>query len=118
NLHRDTMAAQNMCHIVREHLLHQCRPLYLQPRRKDRTYPWLDGPGSSGSTGRAAGRSSNTATQGSSQKRKAAGQAKAQSKKRLLSSQPTDPETAAVEDNSAPPSSSTITKDVKTKQVN
>ncbi|KAF9289007.1 hypothetical protein BGZ74_000809 [Mortierella antarctica] len=42
-LHRDTMAAHNMCNIVHEHLLHQRRPLYLQPKREDGTYPWMDG---------------------------------------------------------------------------
>ncbi|KAF9378214.1 hypothetical protein CPB97_009712 [Podila verticillata] len=36
------MAAHNMCNIVLEHLLYQRRPLYLQPRRKDGTYPWID----------------------------------------------------------------------------
>lgn len=46
--HRDTMAAHNMCNIVQERLLHQRRPLYLQPRRQDGTYPWLDPKGSSG----------------------------------------------------------------------
>ena len=45
-LHRDTMAAHNMC--IQERLLHQRRLLYLQPRRQDGTYPWLDPKGPSG----------------------------------------------------------------------
>lgn len=39
-MHRDTMAAHNLCNIVREQLCHLRRPFYVQPRRKDGTYPW------------------------------------------------------------------------------
>ncbi|KAF9401265.1 hypothetical protein BGX21_002232 [Mortierella sp. AD011] len=39
---RDVMAAKNMCKAVESYLLHQCRPLYLQPQRTDGTYPWED----------------------------------------------------------------------------
>ncbi|KAF9982287.1 hypothetical protein BGZ65_003029, partial [Modicella reniformis] len=40
-IHRDIMAAHNMCNAIRGHLLHQTRPLYLQPVDKDGNYPWM-----------------------------------------------------------------------------
>ncbi|KAF9922742.1 hypothetical protein FBU30_007139 [Linnemannia zychae] len=39
---RDIMAAKNMCRATKSHLLHRCRPMYLQPQRSDGTYPWQD----------------------------------------------------------------------------
>ncbi|KAG0097641.1 hypothetical protein BGZ93_002305 [Podila epicladia] len=126
-LHRDTMAAHNMCNIVLEHLLHQRRPLYLQPRRKDGTYPWMDKVASLGNTAAnntltsngdstAATGSSNIAGAGSSRKRKGSGQTKSQSKKPTLSLHSTAPlhaETAAVaKGRSALPSSNTTSSSI------
>ncbi|KAF9308190.1 hypothetical protein BG003_011453 [Podila horticola] len=96
------MAAHNMCNIVLEHLLHQRRPLYPQPRRKDGTYPWIDKLASLGNTATndtltsnddstAATGLSNSAGAGSSQKRKGKGQAKSQSKKPTLALHSTAP---------------------------
>ncbi|KAI8601276.1 hypothetical protein EDD21DRAFT_404594, partial [Dissophora ornata] len=40
-MHRDIMAGHNMCNAIRGHLLNQQRPLYLQPKDIDGTYPWM-----------------------------------------------------------------------------
>ncbi|KAF9545295.1 hypothetical protein EC957_011049, partial [Mortierella hygrophila] len=39
---RDVMASKNMNNAIKDHLIHQQRPLYLQPQRRDGTYPWMD----------------------------------------------------------------------------
>ncbi|KAF9996824.1 hypothetical protein BGZ79_009439 [Entomortierella chlamydospora] len=39
---RDTMASDNMNAIVKSYLTDQKRPLHLQPRRQDGSYPWND----------------------------------------------------------------------------
>ncbi|KAG9071286.1 hypothetical protein KI688_005497 [Linnemannia hyalina] len=39
---RDVMASKNMNNAIKGHLIHQQRPLYLQPQRRDGTYPWMD----------------------------------------------------------------------------
>lgn len=36
------MAAENICKIVQGYLCGQGRPLYLQPKNSDGTYPWLE----------------------------------------------------------------------------
>lgn len=41
NWQRDVMAAKNMCRAVKEHLMKQSRPQYLQPQRKDGSFPWM-----------------------------------------------------------------------------
>ncbi|KAG0295653.1 hypothetical protein BGZ98_001276, partial [Dissophora globulifera] len=110
-MHRDTMAAHNMCNSVREHLLHQRRPLYLQPRRQDGTYPWTDG----------AGSARNAAVEGSSRKRKENSLAKSQTKKHAPSSQAVDPlqvEMAAAEGSPAPPSRCTAMESIDNKHAN
>lgn len=40
-MHRDVMAGHNICNVVLGHLEHQERPLYLQPKAADGTYPWM-----------------------------------------------------------------------------
>ncbi|KAF9089214.1 hypothetical protein BGX27_002542 [Mortierella sp. AM989] len=40
--HRDEMAGHNMVNIVQGHLLHQQRPLYLQPVDENGHYPWME----------------------------------------------------------------------------
>ncbi|KAF8939596.1 hypothetical protein BGZ58_009202 [Dissophora ornata] len=55
---RDVMASGNMNNAIKDHLIHQRRPLYLQPRRQDGSYPWVDvaaGGGSGGGGGEAGG---------------------------------------------------------------
>ncbi|KAF9537458.1 hypothetical protein EC957_008100 [Mortierella hygrophila] len=54
---RDVMASENMNNAIKDHLIHQQRPLYLQPRRQDGSYPWMDvaASGGSGSGGGEAG---------------------------------------------------------------
>ncbi|KAK5815552.1 hypothetical protein F5H01DRAFT_405658 [Linnemannia elongata] len=55
---RDVMASENMNNAIKGHLIHQQRPHYLQPRRQDGSYPWMDvaaGDGSGGGGGEAAG---------------------------------------------------------------
>ncbi|KAF9991624.1 hypothetical protein BGZ65_000339, partial [Modicella reniformis] len=37
-MHRDVMAAHNMCNVTRSHLMNQTRPLYLQPVDKTKRY--------------------------------------------------------------------------------
>ncbi|OAQ26935.1 hypothetical protein K457DRAFT_21758, partial [Linnemannia elongata AG-77] len=57
-LQRDVMASENMNNAIKGHLIHQQRPHYLQPRRQDGSYPWMDaaaGDGSGGGGGEAAG---------------------------------------------------------------
>ncbi|KAF9429471.1 hypothetical protein BGZ76_001241, partial [Entomortierella beljakovae] len=39
--HRDVLAGHNIANIVRGHLLHQERPLYLQPVDGNGLYPWM-----------------------------------------------------------------------------
>lgn len=40
---RDVMASENMNNAIKDHfLIHQQRPLCLQPRREDGSYPWID----------------------------------------------------------------------------
>ncbi|KAF9998136.1 hypothetical protein BGZ80_009933 [Entomortierella chlamydospora] len=39
-MHRDIMAADNMCRIVQSYLLQQRRPRYLQPVDEKGHYPW------------------------------------------------------------------------------
>ncbi|KAF9158623.1 hypothetical protein BGX20_003309, partial [Mortierella sp. AD010] len=39
-MHRDIMAAHNICNVVRGHLFHQRRPPYLQPRDENGGLPW------------------------------------------------------------------------------
>ena len=41
-LHRDVMAAENICKIVQGYVRGHGRPLSLQPRNSDGTYPWLE----------------------------------------------------------------------------
>ncbi|KAG0241900.1 hypothetical protein BGX31_000757, partial [Mortierella sp. GBA43] len=41
-MHRDVMAANNIVNILRGHVEHQQRPLYLHPVDKDGHYPWLE----------------------------------------------------------------------------
>ncbi|KAG0294208.1 hypothetical protein BGZ98_001851, partial [Dissophora globulifera] len=48
--HRDELAAHNMVNAVQGHLLHQKRPLYLQPVDKDGHYPWIETKTTRGST--------------------------------------------------------------------
>ncbi|KAK3810077.1 MAG: hypothetical protein J3Q66DRAFT_391248 [Benniella sp.] len=38
--HRDVMAGENIANIVQSYLVHQRRPLYLQPYDADGNYPW------------------------------------------------------------------------------
>lgn len=40
-MHRDVMAGHNIANVVLGHLEHQTRPLYLQPKAADGTYPWM-----------------------------------------------------------------------------
>ncbi|KAF9356649.1 hypothetical protein BGX26_004962 [Mortierella sp. AD094] len=40
--HRDEMAGHNMVNVVQGHLLHQKRPLYLQPVDENGHYPWME----------------------------------------------------------------------------
>ncbi|KAF9922721.1 hypothetical protein FBU30_007142 [Linnemannia zychae] len=50
---------ENMNNAIKDHLMHQQRPLYLQPQRRDGTYPWMDittaSDGSGGGVGEGAG---------------------------------------------------------------
>ncbi|GJJ75410.1 putative transposase [Entomortierella parvispora] len=39
-MHRDIMAADNMCNVVKEYLIHQRRPRYLQPVCAKGHHPW------------------------------------------------------------------------------
>ncbi|KAF9188467.1 hypothetical protein BGZ51_000556, partial [Haplosporangium sp. Z 767] len=39
-MHRDVIAGHNICSIVRGHLMHQRRPLYLQPMDSEGNYVW------------------------------------------------------------------------------
>ncbi|KAF9943841.1 hypothetical protein BGZ65_000123, partial [Modicella reniformis] len=39
-VHRDVIAAENMCNIIRGYLLDQKRPRYLQPVDENKNYPW------------------------------------------------------------------------------
>jgi hypothetical protein len=54
---RDVMASENMNNVIKGHLIRQQRPLYLQPRREDGSYPWMDVAvgGGSGGGGKAGG---------------------------------------------------------------
>ncbi|KAG0010590.1 hypothetical protein BGZ81_002685 [Podila clonocystis] len=53
---RDVMASDNMNNAIKDILIHQQQPLYLQPRRPDGSYPWMDvASGSSGGGGGEAG---------------------------------------------------------------
>jgi hypothetical protein len=45
------MASENMNNVIKGHLIHQQRPLYLQPRREDGSYPWMDAAVGGGSSG-------------------------------------------------------------------
>ena len=47
----------NMNNAIKDHLIQQQRPLYLQPRRQDGSYPWMDasGGGNGGGGGEAGG---------------------------------------------------------------
>ncbi|KAF9126355.1 hypothetical protein BGW39_006691 [Mortierella sp. 14UC] len=49
---RDAMASDNMNNAIQDHLIHQQRPLYLQPRRQDGSYPWMSVAGGGGGGGR------------------------------------------------------------------
>ncbi|KAG9062895.1 hypothetical protein KI688_005202 [Linnemannia hyalina] len=52
------MASENMKDAIKDQLIYQQRPLYLQPRRQDGYYPWVDvadGGGSGGGGGEAGG---------------------------------------------------------------
>ncbi|CAO3573943.1 unnamed protein product [Mortierella alpina] len=46
--HRDVMAAENMCNVIRSYLLHQRRPLYLQPTDNKGRFLWSSDDGNSG----------------------------------------------------------------------
>src|SRR5689334_23187946 len=48
------MAYKNMNNAIKDHMVHQQRPLYLQPQRQDKTYPWMDGGGGGGDGGEGA----------------------------------------------------------------
>jgi len=53
---RDVMASDNMNNAIKDHLIHQQRPFYLQPQRQDGSYPWMDvASGGSGGGGGEAG---------------------------------------------------------------
>ncbi|KAG0357640.1 hypothetical protein BGZ54_000260 [Gamsiella multidivaricata] len=55
---RYVMASANMNNAIKAHLIHQQRPLYLQPQRQDGSYPWMNvaaDSGSGGSGGEAGG---------------------------------------------------------------
>ena len=59
-LHRDEAAGHNMCNIARSYILHQTRPLYLQPVDAEGNYPWMNNSVSSSSAGQAATTSTST----------------------------------------------------------
>jgi hypothetical protein len=40
-MHRDVMAGHNICNVVRGHLFHQERPLYLQPVDEKGNHPLM-----------------------------------------------------------------------------
>ncbi|KAK3821335.1 MAG: hypothetical protein J3Q66DRAFT_426414 [Benniella sp.] len=40
-MHRDVMAGHNIANVVRSHLVHQQRPLYLQPQDNQGNYIWM-----------------------------------------------------------------------------
>ena len=42
NWQRDVMAAKDMCRAVNEHLRKRSRLRYLQPQRKDGSFPWME----------------------------------------------------------------------------
>ncbi|KAF9565978.1 hypothetical protein EC968_003977 [Mortierella alpina] len=73
----DVMAAQNMANAVRTYLIHQQRPLYLQPVNADGTYPWMTAtPSGTSSTATSnnnssTGMSSSSTSSSSGHKRKA-----------------------------------------------
>ncbi|KAG0074082.1 hypothetical protein BGZ90_011042, partial [Linnemannia elongata] len=48
---RDVMASMNMNNAIKDHLIQQQRPLYLQPRRQDGSYPWIDASGGGNGVG-------------------------------------------------------------------
>jgi hypothetical protein len=48
------MASKNMNNAIKDHMVHQQRPLYLQPQRQDKTYPWMDSGGGGGDGGEGA----------------------------------------------------------------
>ncbi|KAF8978840.1 hypothetical protein BGZ52_005508, partial [Haplosporangium bisporale] len=54
---RDVMASDNMNNAIKRHLEDQERPLYLQPKRQDGSYPWTEVVVDCGSGGGAKGRS-------------------------------------------------------------
>ncbi|KAF9977791.1 Rad2 nuclease [Actinomortierella ambigua] len=85
--HRDSMAAANMCNIVRSYLQGHGRPKYLQPVRCDGSLPWEDqakgGAGSGGSISSNAGASgTSSASSLKSNKRRAPASAEVDAKKK------------------------------------
>ncbi|KAF9181646.1 hypothetical protein BGZ51_005279 [Haplosporangium sp. Z 767] len=55
NAYRDVMTGHNIANIVRHHLVHQQRPLYLQSIDSQERYPWMDGSSSSSGDGGGGG---------------------------------------------------------------
>ncbi|KAF9118330.1 hypothetical protein BGW39_001266, partial [Mortierella sp. 14UC] len=74
-LHRDTMAAQNMCEIVLHRLKTFERPKHLQPLAADGTYPWMasssTSPGNIATNSTTASSSSSSSSRASSRRKRA-----------------------------------------------
>ncbi|KAF9176568.1 hypothetical protein BGZ51_000312, partial [Haplosporangium sp. Z 767] len=60
NIHRDVMAGHNITNIVCHHLIHQQRPLFLQPIDSQGRFPWMDGSSSSSSSSGVSGSGSSS----------------------------------------------------------
>ncbi|KAG0211194.1 hypothetical protein BGX28_008374 [Mortierella sp. GBA30] len=65
-MRQDVMAGNNIANVVQGHLLHQQRPLYLQPVDGNGHYPWMQAMSSSSSSSNSGGSSSNGGSSSSS----------------------------------------------------